>query len=171
MKTILLLRHAKSSWSDSSLSDFDRPLSGRGLNDAPRMGKYIKKIGYKPEYVVSSPAERARQTTLLCLEGMNGDSTIISWDKGLYFETALKYIQAIKNTPEHVERMMIVGHNPLMESTADILSIGSHGDAFRIPTAGLICIESFAVHWNDIKPGTCQLKWMMIPKVLKEILP
>ena len=170
MKTILLLRHAKSSWSDSSLSDFDRPLSGRGLNDAPSMGKYIRKIGYKPDYVVSSPAERARQTSLMCLEGMKQDESIITWDKGLYFDTVLNYIQAIKNTPADVDRMMIVGHNPLMESTADILSIGTSGSAFIIPTAGLICLESYALNWADIKPGTCQIKWMMIPKVLKSIL-
>lgn len=57
MKFILLLRHAKSSWDDPSLEDFDRPLSGRGLEDAPRIGKYLKKVGYRPEYVVSSTAK------------------------------------------------------------------------------------------------------------------
>lgn len=170
MKYILLLRHAKSSWGDPSIDDFDRPLSDRGLNDAPLIGKFLKKTGYKPEYVVSSPAKRAKQTSQLCIEGMKENEGIISWDKSLYFDSHLKYVEAIQQTPDNVERMMIVGHNPLMESTATILSGGRDGTEFRIPTAGLICLESYAAKWADIKPGTCHVKWMMIPKVLKSIL-
>ncbi len=170
MKFILLLRHAKSSWSDPGLDDFDRPLAGRGLKDAPRMGKYLKKAGYRPDYIVSSPAQRALQTTQLCTEAMKRDESIIKWEEDLYFKSAGKYVEAIQNTPEKAEKMMLVGHNPLMESTATILSGGRESTAFRIPTAGLVCLESYAVRWEDIKPGTCQVKWMMIPKVLKNIV-
>jgi len=170
MKYILLLRHAKSSWDDPGLDDFDRPLAGRGLEDAPRMGKYLKKIGYRPQYIVSSTAERARQTTELCLEGMKRDESIVRWDNSLYFESVTKYIQAIHHAPENVESIMLVGHNPLIESTATLLSGGKDRTAFRVPTAGLVCLESYAVRWDDINPGTCQVKWMMIPKVLREIV-
>ncbi len=170
MKFILLLRHAKSSWSDPSLDDFDRPLAGRGIKDAPRMGSYLKKIGYRPDYIVSSPAQRAMQTARLCTEAMKKDESMIKWDESLYFDSSKKYIDAIQGTPDSAETMMLVGHNPLMESTATILSGGKESTAFRIPTAGLVCLESYAVRWQDIKPGTCQVKWMMIPKVLKEIL-
>ncbi|MEQ9309443.1 MAG: histidine phosphatase family protein [Balneolaceae bacterium] len=167
MKFILLLRHAKSSWSDPGLDDFDRPLAGRGLKDAPRMGKYLRNIGYKPGYVVSSPAQRAKQTSLLSVEAMKQDEDIIKWDESLYFASSSKYVEAIQQSPANIDTMMIVGHNPLMESTATILSGGKESTAFRIPTAGLVCLESYAVRWEDIKPGTCQVKWMMIPKVLK----
>lgn len=170
MKYILLLRHAKSSWSDPGLDDFDRPLASRGLKDAPRMGKYLRKIGYKPDYVVSSPAERARQTSLLAVEAMKLDESIIQWDSDLYFESATKYVQAIQSAPEKAEKVMIVGHNPLMEAVATALSGGKSSTAFRMPTAGLVCLESYAVRWDQITPGTCQVKWMMIPKVLKEII-
>jgi len=170
MKTILLLRHAKSSWSNPGLDDFDRPLAERGLKDAPRMGKFLKKIGYKPDYLVSSPAQRARETSLLCLEGMKNDKSIIKWDENLYFGLPRKYVEAIQKTPDNCDLMMIVGHNPLMESTASILSDSSESSAFRMPTAGLICLESYALHWKNIKPGTCQVKWMIIPKVLKSML-
>lgn len=61
MKFILLLRHAKSSWDNPELEDFDRPLAGRGLQDAPRMGKFLRKSKYRPEYIVSSTAQRAQQ--------------------------------------------------------------------------------------------------------------
>ena len=170
MKFILLLRHAKSSWSDPSLDDFDRPLSGRGLDDAPRMGKFLRKAKYRPEYIVSSTAERARQTTDLCLQGMKGDENMVRWDNGLYFESIQKYLDAVQSAPTNVETMMIVGHNPLIESTATLLSGGNQTTAFRVPTAGLVCLESYAVRWQDINPGTCQIKWMMIPKVLRQII-
>lgn len=170
MKFILLLRHAKSSWDNPSLEDFDRPLSGRGLEDAPRMGKFLKKAGYRPEYIASSTAERARQTTQLCLEGMKRDESIVKWDGSLYFESVNKYIEAIHKAPANTETIMLVGHNPLIESTATILSGGRDRTAFRVPTAGLVCLESYAARWDEINPGTCQVKWMMIPKVIREIL-
>jgi phosphohistidine phosphatase len=169
MKYILLLRHAKSSWDDPSLEDFDRPLSGRGLDDAPKMGKYLRKVGYRPEYIVSSTAKRAKQTTQLCLEGLKRDESLVKWEDGLYFETVSKYIQAIQEAPKNTETIMLVGHNPLIEATATLLSGGKDRMGFRIPTAGLVCLESYALSWDDINPGTCQIKWMMIPKVLKEI--
>ncbi|MCG8373121.1 MAG: histidine phosphatase family protein [Balneolales bacterium] len=170
MKFILLLRHAKSSWSDPDLDDFDRPLAGRGLEDAPRMGKFIKKIGYRPQYIVSSTAERAKQTTQLCVEAMRADIGIVKWDNNLYFETVQKYFDAIHGAPENAEIIMLVGHNPLIESVATYLGGGKEKTAFRVPTAGLVCMESYAVRWQDINPGTCQVKWMMIPKVLREII-
>lgn len=169
MKQILLLRHAKSSWVDSSLADFDRPLAGRGLKDASRVGKYLRSIGNKPEYVVSSPAQRAKETSQLCLKAMKMDEEIITWDQGLYFNSAMKYVEAIQNTHDDCATMMIVGHNPLMESTAAILSGDRDSAAFRVPTAGLICLESYAIHWKHIRPGNCHVKWMMIPKVLKKL--
>lgn len=170
MKFILLFRHAKSSWNDPDLEDFQRPLAGRGLEDAPRMGAYLKKIGYKPDYVVSSPAERAKQTAEMCIQAMGRDPNMINWNQNLYFESEQEYIKAIQQSSEKAEIMMIVGHNPLMESTASILSGGKERTAFRIPTAGLVCLESYADRWDQIKPGTCQIKWMMIPKVLRQII-
>lgn len=170
MKHILLLRHAKSSWVKPDLDDFDRPLAGRGLKDAPRVGRYIRKIGFKPDYIVSSPAERAKQTANLVTEAMKVDERIIRWDQDLYFESASKYIEAIQNAPESSEKVMIVGHNPLMEATATALSGGNETTAFRMPTAALLCLESYAMHWSDIHEGTCKVKWMVIPKVLKKIM-
>ena len=170
MKYIFLLRHAKSSWDDLNLRDFDRPLSKRGFQDAPKMGKFLRKISYRPEYIVSSPAERARQTTLLCLEGMKKDESLVTWDHGLYFETVASYFKAIHKTPTNRESIMLVGHNPLIEETVGVLSGGKHSTVFRVPTAGLVCLESYAIRWDEINPGTCQVKWMMIPKILKELI-
>lgn len=170
MKVILLLRHAKSSWSDPSLNDFDRPLANRGLKDAPRMGKFLKKINYCPQYVVSSTAMRARQTTQRCLKAMNADERIVQWENSLYFEGLNKYFEAINQAPETAETIMLVGHNPLIEAAASFLSGGKEHPMFKVPTAGLVCLESYADRWSDLTPGTCHIKWMMIPKVVREIV-
>ncbi len=170
MKYILLMRHAKSSWEDASLSDFDRPLAGRGLKDAPRMGRYLRKTGYTPDYIVSSPAQRAKETTLLATKAMKCEESIINWDEDLYFSSTQAYLDAIRTAPKHAETTMLVGHNPLMESVGSGLSSGSDRNAIRMPTAGLICLESYGHQWESINWGSCQIKWMVIPRLLKEIL-
>ncbi len=170
MKEILLLRHAKSSWDDPALEDYERPLAKRGKKDAPRMGSYLRKAGYKPDYVISSPARRARETTELVLEAAKCDTGILRWERKLYFGNTQDYLQVIQEAPESTERILLVGHNPLMESVAGGLASGSERSSLRMPTAALVCLESYASRWNQVGWGSCQIKWMMIPKVLKEIL-
>lgn len=170
MKQILLMRHAKSSWENPDLKDYDRPLAERGLKDAPKMGKYLRTIKYKPALVISSPAQRAKETTELSMEAAKLDEKQITWNEDLYFGSVRDYVAAIQSANDEYERIMLVGHNPLMENTAGILSGADHKAAIRMPTAAIVCLESFADTWETIAPGTCQIKWMMIPKVLKKIM-
>ena len=169
MKQILLMRHAKSSWENPDLKDFDRPLAERGLNDAPEMGRYLRKIKFKPAYVISSPAQRARETTLLSMEAAKVGKEQVRWDENLYYGSVKDYVEAIQSASDEYERLMLVGHNPLMENTAGILTGAEHKTAVRMPTAALLCLESFADSWKAVSTGTCQIKWMMIPKVLKKL--
>lgn len=166
MKQILLMRHAKSSWEEQSLKDFDRPLAKRGLKDAPRMGKFIRKTGYKPAMIFSSPAQRAKETTELSMEAAKIDNQLIQWNEDLYYGSVSDYFAVIQSAPDEAERILLVGHNPLMEQAAGLLSGAEQRTAIRMPTAALVCLESFADRWETISPGTCQLKWMMIPKLL-----
>ena len=167
MKQILLLRHAKSSWDDPKLKDFDRPLAKRGQEDAPRMGKFLEQTGYLPGVVISSPAQRAKETTLLCLEAAGFHEDIITWNDRLYYGSAADYLKAIQHAPNRVERIMLVGHNPKMEQIAGVLC----GEAeIRMPTAALLCFEQAANKWEQIAAGLTQLKWMMIPKLIKKIM-
>lgn len=168
MKQILLMRHAKSSWEHADIKDFDRPLADRGLHDAPMMGKFIRESDYKPGWVISSPAKRARETTMLSMEAAQVNEEQITWNEDLYFGTVRDYAAAIQSTPEDYDRVLLVGHNPLMEHTAGILAGAEQKVALRMPTAALVCLESFADSWNNITPDTCQIKWMMIPKILKK---
>lgn len=169
MKQILLLRHAKSSWESGGLDDFDRPLASRGLQDAPKMGKFLRKIGHKPDQIISSPAQRAKETTKLALEGMKKDKEIISWNEDLYYGSNEDYLKAIQLANERTDRIMIVGHNPKIEDTAGALIGRDSATNLRMPTAALVCLNTYAIEWDQVNWGACQLSWMMIPKVLKHI--
>ncbi|MDX1638770.1 MAG: histidine phosphatase family protein [Balneolaceae bacterium] len=167
MKQILLLRHAKSSHEIPQLKDFDRPLASRGQKDAPRMGTFLKKTGYLPGHIVSSPAERAKETTTLCLTAAGLDEEIVSWNDDLYYGSVTDYREAIQGAPDNIKRVMLVGHNPNMEELANLLA--GNGN-IRVPTAALICFEQPANRWQQVKPGLTQLKWMVIPRLLKPVM-
>lgn len=170
MKKILLMRHAKSSWEDQGLPDFERPLAGRGKSDAPMMGNFLKNIGYTPEAVYSSPAKRAKQTILKIADVTSIEESQIIWDENLYYGDSSDYLKAIQLAPSKTESVMLVGHNPLIENTAGWLCGAADRLAIRMPTAAVVCLESYAASWEEINAGTCQVKWMMIPKVLKSYL-
>lgn len=167
MKQILLLRHAKSSWDEPELSDFERPLAERGLKDAPLMGQFVRQVECKPAVIYSSPAKRAVQTTKLFLESTKMKNDKIQWNEDLYYGSMKDYIEQIHSASDEHERIMLVGHNPIIENTAGMLAGSEHKIAVRMPTAALVCLESFANSWSEIIKGTCQIKWMMIPKILR----
>lgn len=169
MKQILLLRHAKSSWDNEGLEDFDRPLASRGLKDAPVMGKFIRKSKHIPDQIISSTAQRAKETSMLALKGMKEDEEIISWNENLYYGSKTDYLRAIQSVNKRSERIMLVGHNPKIEDTAGALIGNSVSSNVRMPTAALICLNTYAMEWEQVNWGACQLAWMMIPKVLKHI--
>jgi phosphohistidine phosphatase len=169
MKHILLLRHAKSSWEDSSLDDFDRPLAKRGKKDAPIMGAFVKKTGYLPEQIYSSTAKRARQTTALFCKQAEIEDQAITWTDDFYYGSAFDYLEAIQNSPDDSDCIMLVGHNPKMEETASLLCSDNNSYTARMPTAALVCLEHPAVKWSQIREGTARIKWMVIPKLLKKL--
>lgn len=166
MKTILLLRHAKSSHANSSLKDFDRPLAPRGKKDAPKMGAFIRDIEYLPGMIISSPAKRAKQTTQLFLNGAGLTEDIIQWNEDLYYGSSADYLATIQRAENDTDIIMLIGHNPKMEDIARRLC-GSA--SVRMPTAALVCLEQPANEWSQIREGMAWLKWMMIPKVLNKM--
>jgi phosphohistidine phosphatase len=172
MKTVLLLRHAKSSWSDPGLADFDRPLAKRGLKDAPRMGEVLALFDCVPDKIVSSPARRAQQTAERVAEAC-GYKKPIQWEASFYGAGSEDLMTALQQLPDKVERPMLVGHNPTMEETAaTLLSNSVHDErrdewAIRIPTAGLVCLEVNIMDWRSLEPGDATLRWFLIPKLVK----
>lgn len=148
MKTLLLLRHAKSSWSNDKLSDFDRPLNDRGLRDAPRMGKLIKKQDLVPDLIISSPARRAARTAELVALEMSYESDIRFTEK-LYLAEPETYFELARQTDETIGILMLVGHNPGIEQAVTMLTDIEE----LMPTAALACIRLPIARWSELKVG------------------
>jgi len=149
MKTLMLLRHAKSSWKDSELADHDRPLNKRGKKDAPQMGHLLSKEGLVPDLILSSTAVRARQTVEAVAKASSYKSPIELLDS-LYLATAGKLLSdASSHAPDSVGRLLLVGHNPGMEDLVEILS----GKREAFPTAALAVFEVGIDRWGALELG------------------
>ncbi len=159
MKTLYLLRHAKSGWGDSTVADLDRPLNSRGERAAPFMGALMLKRGLVPDAIVSSPAERARQTADLVAEaiGFAGD---IKFDDRIYEASTMRLLAVAAGLPETAAGALIVGHNPGMEGFAWHLT----GKLEPMPTATLSVIELDIVQWADIRDNCGTLACVIRPK-------
>jgi phosphohistidine phosphatase len=162
MKTLLLLRHAKSSWKDSDVRDFDRPLNQRGLKAAPAIGRLIKKRKLQPDLLLSSPAERARQTTQLVIEAA-GLKTELRYDERIYEASVARLLGLVSELDDEAGTIMLVGHNPGFEELLEMLT----GEAHKLPTAALACIELNIEKWNKVRAGAGRLEWLVKAKELK----
>lgn len=161
MKTLLLLRHAKSSWDEPSLRDFDRPLAARGKRDAPRIGKALRKRGPHPELIISSPAARTRATIKAIAASARFEAEI-QFEESVYGASASELIKLIRGLPREKVTAMIVGHNPGLEDLVARLT----GKPERMPTAALACIEFQIDGWTDLEDGEGKLAWLLTPKQL-----
>jgi len=162
MKTLYLLRHAKSSWDDQSLKDFDRPLNARGLKAAPKVGAYMRKEKTRLDLVLSSPAVRAKQTTGLVCEAA-GLASAVKFDERIYEATARRLFEIVAGLEDNLSSVLMVGHNPGFEELLAALT----GESERMPTAALALIELDLKSWSDVSPGSGGLKWLVRPKELK----
>jgi phosphohistidine phosphatase len=163
MKTLLLFRHAKSSWKDDSLDDRKRPLNKRGQDDAPRMGKLLREQGILPDLVLCSTAVRARTTLELACEalGYHGE---IDYREDLYAFEAGAYLNALQKLPDEPGLVMVVGHNPALE---EVLA-GLTGEYLALPTAALAEIELDIERWKDLSFGMhARLKNLWYPKEVR----
>ncbi len=168
MKTILLMRHAKSDWDDPGLADFDRPLAPRGLEDAPRMGRALARIGRLPERIVSSPARRARETAGLLAEAAGWEGEI-AFEAGLYSASGDAWIRALRALPDAAESALLVAHSPGCEEAVALLLGSEAPRPLRFPTAALLCAESPADRWSRLAPASATLRWFLTPKVVKAL--
>jgi phosphohistidine phosphatase len=163
MKTLLLLRHAKSSWDDTKLHDFDRPLSDRGRRAAPRMGKAFAERGLIPDLIVSSPAVRAKQTVEAFITGAGLDAPL-KFDGSIYDASSAELMRLIRELTDSRKTVLLVGHNPGFEETLARLT----GAYERMPTAALACIELLVDRWEDVEDSSGRLAWFLTPKLLKQ---
>ncbi|MDH3526350.1 MAG: histidine phosphatase family protein [Gammaproteobacteria bacterium] len=167
-RTLLLLRHAKSDWSSSATDDFSRPLSRRGKHDSPRMGQWLQSHGLLPDYVVSSPAKRAHQTIKRVARELGIDSADIHWDERLYLASLSDLLAVIADCPLSTRSILLVGHNPGLESLLRHLaaaSVSEPADGKLMPTAALAVLETRA-DWQHLQRGSAQLRELVRPRHL-----
>jgi len=161
MKRLFILRHAKSSWTDIDLADFDRPLNERGLQAAPFMGRYIAKEGHMPDAIVSSPAKRARETAELVKEH-SGFEPEIGFDERIYEASPNTLREVASELPDTADSAMIVGHNPGIEGFIRHLT----GQVEPMPTAALAVIELDIDSWGKIDHLSGRVVSVIRPKEL-----
>lgn len=145
MKTLLVLRHAKSSWKDARLADFDRPLDKRGKSDAPRMGELLKAEELVPDLIISSSAKRALATAKLAAQASGYEGEILT-TRRLYHAWLEETIEVLNEVDDEFACVMIVGHNPGLEEFVDELT----GEAVRLPTATLVQIKLAIERWSQL---------------------
>jgi phosphohistidine phosphatase len=156
MKKLLLLRHAKSSWDDASLPDFERPLNERGLRAAPLIGKFMREQKIRPGLVICSPATRTRQTIALALEAA-GIETEVRYDERIYEASAIGLFEIISQIEDDKTEVMLVGHNPGFENLLKHLT----GETKPMPTATLARIIFNSEKWNEAAPKSGRLEFFV----------
>jgi len=158
MKTLLIMRHAKSSWSDSSLSDHERPLNKRGQHDAPIMGALLLDENLTPDLIMSSSARRAVETSEAVANASDYEGRIVV-TRELYHADPDIYFSVVRDFGANNETLMIVGHNPGIEELIEQLS----GDWYRMPTAALAEMRLDLNTWRDLgedAEGTLANLWL-----------
>lgn len=162
MKTLLILRHAKSSWSNDALADHDRPLNARGERDAPRMGELILDRDLTPDLIISSTANRASTTATVVAETCGYQYDIV-FDKALYLSGPPTVERILQQTSDRHQRVMIVGHNPDMEALVEALT----GRYRRMPTAALAQVTIPIESWSELAlNGEYDLTNLWLPREL-----
>ncbi len=162
MKTLLVLRHGKSSWASPDLSDHDRPLKGRGRRDSTRMGEELLARDLVPDLIVSSTAQRARSTTRRAAEAA-GCADRIQETRELYLTGVAHQLQTVAQHAEDAhQRVMIVAHNPTLEDLVEHLT----GEDVRLTTANLACIDLDLGSWRQLGTARGELRFVLRPKEL-----
>lgn len=159
MKTLLILRHADSGWNSPDLADFERPLSEQGLADAPFVGNLMREKQRRVDLVLSSPAERTRQTATLVKEAA-GFAAEIRYDKRIYEASPISLLYLLAETSDEFDSILLVGHNPGMEGLIKILT----GGIQPMPTAALAEIGLDIDFWREIAAGCGKVNSVARPK-------
>jgi len=173
VKTVYVLRHAKSDRDNPALQDHDRPLNARGRDAAPKMAAYIKSQGYEPDAVLSSTSRRTVETYDLVKEAL-GEAKV-TFEEGLYLAEKRQLMERLRWLDDDLQSVMVIGHNPGLEELANALTASPKNEKQerlhrrmreKFSTAALAVIQLPAKAWRDVKAGTGKLVDFMRPKDL-----
>ncbi|QJB34524.1 histidine phosphatase family protein [Chitinophaga oryzae] len=147
MKTLLLIRHAKSSWNNPDMDDFDRPLNKRGKQNAPEMAQRLVSRGMVPELIIASPAKRARSTAKIMAEEWHYPKQAILLEEELYLCYASTFLKVITRIDDDFNAVAIFAHNPGITDFANYLTEEIRID--NVPTTGIFAIQADTDSWKD----------------------
>ena len=164
----MLLRHAKSSWSDPGLADLDRPLAPRGERAARRIAEHLSRSEIRPSLVLCSPARRARQT-LEAIEPSLGGTSLVELASELYAASAEALLERLRAVPDSADSVLLIGHNPGLEQLA--LALAERGADLprlreKFPTGALATIVVGGESWAGLEPGSGELVDYVVPREL-----
>ena len=162
MRTLYLLRHAKSSWKETNLADFDRPLNGRGRKASETVGSFLKDKEINLDLVVSSPAVRARQTIELVLRAAKMKPEL-RLDERIYEATTERLLEVVSQLENEHKAVLLVGHNPGMQELLSLLT----GQSEDYPTAALTKVAFKNLKWAEVGSKKGSLEWIVKPKELE----
>ena len=161
MKRIYLIRHAKSSWKEMDLADFDRPLNKRGKRDAPIMGKRLNSLYGKPDLIMTSPAKRAMRTAVIFAKELGYPVEKIFKNELIYMAGVSELLGLIHLIDDSNDKVMLFGHNPDLTILANYLT-RNHID--NIPTCGIFCMDFNIEFWKDVAQSQGQFVFFDYPK-------
>jgi len=161
MKVLTLVRHAKSSWKDRELADFDRPLNARGKSDAPLMGRRLAARGRRPDLVLSSPAKRALATLKKIAREVGFSERDIVTDSRAYAADACELLFLVREIDDVHHDVLLCGHNP---GLTDFSNLITNRIIDNIPTCGVVSIRFPVDSWREVMPGTGELLYFDYPK-------
>jgi phosphohistidine phosphatase len=161
MKTLTLVRHAKSSWDDRTLSDHDRTLNARGERDAPEMGKRIVAAGIRPSMIITSPAMRAWTTAKIIAKEIGYPIEFLQRENDLYLASLDTLLDVVVAQQNEVNNLMIVGHNPGLTDFANFMSPGLTSN---LPTAGVVSVGVATDDWKLYERRATELLYFDYPK-------
>jgi phosphohistidine phosphatase len=172
MRTLYLLRHAKSDRNDPALADFARPLAARGRRDAPAMAAYMRERNYRPDVILCSPAARTRETLELLRPILAADIDT-EYDRKLYLASAEAMLQRLRSLGEEVGSALVIGHNPGLAGLAAMLAPRGERRALarmreKFPTSGLAVIHLHIDRWEQAEAGAGSLTDFMVPAGLPD---
>lgn len=167
MRTLHLLRHAKSSWDEPGLADRERPLAPRGRRDAKRIAEHVRGLGLQPELVLCSSAVRTRETLDLLRPALGNAELEI--EDGLYAASSAGLLARIREVPESVSSVMLIGHNPGLQELG--IALSAAGDELerlveKFPTAALATLATENT-WSRLGPTGATLAAYVVPKQLR----
>jgi len=165
IKRLTLLRHAKSSWENPDLNDFDRPLNKRGERDAPLMGRRLKERGFAPDLLLVSPARRARLTGEAIADQLKLDNRQLTFNEHIYLATVSELLVLLRSIADSHQNVLLIGHNPGITDLANYLV---DGRLENIPTCGIFSVELQIQSWQQLDRAAARLLFYDYPKRIAE---